>query len=297
MPSSCAVLSIMACLLLTLWPATCQPQVTGWLPVWDDPFDYKSLTQMRSDKEWYVSGTYVAFRDGKLVMDPQTQNTIARYTGAAIYGLYDWAVETAGAWVTGQGATLHVGAITESSDKERTYDWWIDGAAQKLYLSVTGEPEPFHLGNYQLAKNVNTTMRIEKIENSLSLYAGQKVYSQTLQNTERDRLKRVQVSASHRNGEVDYGYLMVERRVYAPVTVTTTVTSITTIGFTYTVTSTTTTTSKVCPWWLEPYVVGSAILGLLGLLGISTGVYLRYLFKRRLAREKGKEVQSATGSR
>jgi hypothetical protein len=171
--------------------------------IWRDDMNYQSFDQMQAAGWTSEHSTGVSFGSNGVILDQTHGDTAIHYIGHFAAGIYNWKVEDASRWISGDHCGNDISALTEHHSYAFSADGWYsdfvfyhDGS--KVYMSEKG--------TFSESKGVSFTLSMVKIGNQINCYYnGQLEYTYIESDSTLSQLNGVDAVSPWR-GSSEYDY-------------------------------------------------------------------------------------------
>jgi hypothetical protein len=172
-------------------------------PIWRDEMSYQSYDQLQAAGWTSEHPDGVSFGSNGVILDQTDGDTAIHYSGHFAAGIYNWKVEDASRWVSGDHCGNDISALTVKHTYAFSADGWYsnfvfyhDGS--KVYTSEKG--------TFKESKGVTFTLSMVKIDNKINCYYNDELkYTYTESDSTPSQLNGVDAVSPWR-GASEYDY-------------------------------------------------------------------------------------------
>ena len=171
--------------------------------IWKDDMNYQTFDQLQTAGWTSEHSVGVSFGSAGVILDQTNGDTAIHYIGHFATGIYNWKVEDASRWISGDHCGNDVSALTEKHSYSFSADGWYsdfvfyhDGS--KVYASEKG--------TFSESKGVTFTLSMVKINDKINCYYnGELKYTYTESDSTPSQLNGVDAVSPWR-GASEYDY-------------------------------------------------------------------------------------------
>jgi hypothetical protein len=171
--------------------------------IWRDDMNYQSFDQLQAAGWTSEHATGVSFGSSGVILDQTHGDTAVHYTGHFSSGIYNWKVEDASRWISGDHCGNIISAITEKHNYAFSADGWYSCFA---FYHDGGKVYTSDKGTFSESKGVALTLSMTKIDNKIyCYYNGELKYTYTESDSTPSQLVGVDAVSPWR-GASEYDY-------------------------------------------------------------------------------------------
>jgi hypothetical protein len=174
--------------------------------IWRDEMSYQSFDQLQAAGWTSEHSAGVSFGSNGVILDQTAGDTAIHYSGHFAAGIYDWKVEDASRWISGDHCGNDITAITEKHTYGFAADGWYSNFA---FYHDGGKVYSSDKGTFSESKGVTFTLSMTKIDSKIyCYYNGELKYTYTESDSTPSQLNSVDAVSPWR-GASEYDYFQV----------------------------------------------------------------------------------------
>jgi hypothetical protein len=136
-------------------------------PIWRDEMNYQSYGHLQSAGWTSEHPDGVSFGTNGVILDQTNGDTAIHYSNHFAAGIYNWKVEDASRWVSGDHCGNDISALTEKHTYAFSADGWYSNFA---FYHDGGKVYTSEKGTFSESKGVAFTLSMVKIDNKINCY-------------------------------------------------------------------------------------------------------------------------------